>query len=208
MVANFRLKIAHLKAYSSASIDVIFGSPDSADFAMTRLLLPRLWHIGKSPLEQRAVMVVICQWSHNHCPKCQHSPSCFVARTVKSLWSIFCGSGSSRNGFAEYRSRHSAICQWIRSRVVAKSFRSSEPVFTSLDVLLHGLSRDTVPDTRFSTVYLCFFFIKRIPLGPWLHGLQPFQIWLRIHGDTQLINCRFLVTELSMTTLSPKVILT
>jgi hypothetical protein len=36
-----------------------------ADFDMTRLLLPRLWHIRQSPLAHRTVTAAICQWSHN-----------------------------------------------------------------------------------------------------------------------------------------------
>jgi hypothetical protein len=49
MVTNpfFLLKVAHPKAtvtYSRASIDVKTGSPDPANFAMTRLLIH--WHIA------------------------------------------------------------------------------------------------------------------------------------------------------------------
>jgi hypothetical protein len=94
------------------------------------------WHIGQSPLAYRAVTTAIWLWSHNHCANCQHSPSCFFAQTAKSLWSIFCRSGSSRNDFATisssrplaYHSLHSAICQWIGSRVVAQSAGSGEQV--------------------------------------------------------------------------------
>jgi hypothetical protein len=43
------------------SIDVKTGSPDPADFAMTRL------QIQTHPLVYRAVTAAICQWSHNDC---------------------------------------------------------------------------------------------------------------------------------------------
>jgi hypothetical protein len=38
-----------------------------------------------------------------------------------------------------YRGRHSVICQWIRSLVVAKSAESGELVFTLMDVLLYSM---------------------------------------------------------------------
>jgi hypothetical protein len=44
--------------YSSASIDVKTGSPDPADFAKTRRLLPRLWHNAQSPLAYHACQIL------------------------------------------------------------------------------------------------------------------------------------------------------
>jgi hypothetical protein len=47
------LKIGHFKATVrtvSPTIDVKTGSPDPANFAKTRRLLPQLWQIAQSPL--------------------------------------------------------------------------------------------------------------------------------------------------------------
>jgi hypothetical protein len=41
--------------YSGASINVKTGSPDPADFAKTRRLLPRLWHIALKQLQYAKV---------------------------------------------------------------------------------------------------------------------------------------------------------
>jgi hypothetical protein len=65
----------------------------------------------------------------------QTLPILFFAQTAKSLWSIF---RSTVVRPLVYRGRHSAICQWIRGRVIGKSAGSGEPVFTSIDPLLYG----------------------------------------------------------------------
>jgi hypothetical protein len=57
-------------------MDVKTGAPDPADFAMARLLLTLAYH---------AVKAAVCQWSQNHCVKCQHAPSCFSANCQNSV---------------------------------------------------------------------------------------------------------------------------
>jgi hypothetical protein len=86
--------------YSSATIDVKTGSPDPGDFAKTRRLLPRLWHISLSRLYMPRSYKQWCELPT--------FAILFFARTATSLWSIFRGSGSLRNGCATlaYRSRH------------------------------------------------------------------------------------------------------
>jgi hypothetical protein len=74
--------------YSSASIDVKTGSPDPADFAKTRHLLPRLWHIAQSPLAYCAEAAAICQGRTNNGANCQHSPSCFL-RELQQVGDLF-----------------------------------------------------------------------------------------------------------------------
>jgi hypothetical protein len=64
--------------YSSASINVKTGSPDPADFAKTRRLLPRLWHTAQCLLAYRTDAAAICQGRTNNVVNCQHSPSCFL----------------------------------------------------------------------------------------------------------------------------------
>jgi hypothetical protein len=110
----FRLKT--YGPYSRASVDVKAGTPDPADFAMTRLLICQLWHFAQwfgRPLAYRAVTSAICQRSAQGAFR--DMP--VVAQTIAH---------SAKNH------------QWIRCRVVAKSTGSEDPVLTSKGALLYG----------------------------------------------------------------------
>jgi hypothetical protein len=69
----------------------------------------------------------------------------FFARTAKCLWSILRGSSSSHNSCATIGRLQQSQCNMlmIRSRVVAKSAGSGEPVFTSMGVFLYVLCFET-----------------------------------------------------------------
>jgi hypothetical protein len=115
--------------YSRASIDVKTGSSDSADFAMTRLL------IQIYPLAYCPVTAEICQWLHNHCANCQSR-----RKWTTDLWQF---EQKTRWQFAQWLCNHwhiavvtvryakglFPIChRWgSRSRAVAKS---PEPVLS------------------------------------------------------------------------------
>jgi hypothetical protein len=64
----------------------------------------------------------------------------FVSRTAKFCSPFFAALAVSATVARPlaYHGHHSAICQWIRGRVIAKSAGSGEPVFTSIDDL-YGL---------------------------------------------------------------------
>jgi hypothetical protein len=65
-----------------------------AHFASTRLLLPRLWPI-KVPW---TIALWRLQYTNGLTTIAPTLTVLFFAQTAKSLWSIFCGSGSSHNG--------------------------------------------------------------------------------------------------------------
>jgi hypothetical protein len=70
----FCLKIGRLIAtvHSNTSIDVKTGFPDSADFAMTRLLICRLWPFAQwlgQPLAYRSRHSTICQGALPNMPQ-------------------------------------------------------------------------------------------------------------------------------------------
>jgi hypothetical protein len=52
--------------YSSISIDLKSGSPDPADFAKPRCLLPRLWHIAQRRLRYAKVAQTMVRTANIH----------------------------------------------------------------------------------------------------------------------------------------------
>jgi hypothetical protein len=140
----FCLKNGHLKATVNvhrcktwfARFDVFCY--DSA----ASTVLPSLWHIKQSPLAYNDGSAAICQWSHSHGVNFQQSSSCFLHKLPQA-----CGQFSAALAVRAmvvwplaYCSRrgNNVIYEWISSQVIAKSAKSEEPVFTSMDVLLYG----------------------------------------------------------------------
>jgi hypothetical protein len=79
----------------------------------------------ESPFAYHAVTASICQWLQYYCANCQHSPSCFL-REPPEVCGLFSPDLVVRSMVMRplsYCSRHSGICQWIRSWVDARTTR-------------------------------------------------------------------------------------
>jgi hypothetical protein len=105
------------------------GSPDPADFAMTRHLNRQLWHFAQwlgRPLAYRRRHSAKCQWALPDMPQ------------LSDFGRFFFCDGHDMLTVTQTIARSAKNHQWIRYRVVAKSAESRGPDFRHMDGLLYG----------------------------------------------------------------------
>jgi hypothetical protein len=97
----------------------------------------------------------------------------FFLCTATSLWYIFHGSGSLRNGCATI-----GKSQPSQKQVTAKSAESGEPDFASMDARLYGHSFETIFKWKkgFATISLGIFYRSMVLSQPPSCDTVPFRV--------------------------------